>query len=196
MAVVQENPLLAGLRMRRTAEPCALVIFGASGDLTRRKLFPALYSLAYRRLLPERFGVVGVARTEMTDAEFTGRMEEAVREFGRDEFRQDVWDGLAAGVRYVSTEFASEQGEDHVARCLTSLDDDRGTHGNRVYYLAVPPGAFELLVQELGERRSTEGWTRLIVEKPFGRDLASARELNEKLHRPFAEEEIFRIDHY
>jgi glucose-6-phosphate 1-dehydrogenase len=196
MAVAQENPLLDGLELARTPEPCALVIFGASGDLTRRKLFPALYSLAYRRLLPESFGVVGVARTQMTDEEFAGRMEEAVREFGRDEFRQDVWDGLAAGIRYVSTEFTDESGENHVAGCLTQLDEDRGTRGNRVYYLAVPPSAFEELVRELGERRAAEGWTRLIVEKPFGHDLASARELNAKLHEFFTEEEIFRIDHY
>jgi glucose-6-phosphate 1-dehydrogenase len=196
MAVLEENPLLEGLELARMPEPCALVIFGASGDLTRRKLFPALYSLAYRRLLPERFGVVGVARTEMTDEEFAARMEEAVREFGRDDFRQDVWDGLAAGIRYVSTEFTDEAGEDHVAGCLTKLDDDRGTRGNRVYYLAVPPDAFEVLVRELGERRAAEGWTRLIVEKPFGRDVASARELNAKLHEFFTEEEIFRIDHY
>jgi glucose-6-phosphate 1-dehydrogenase len=196
MAVVQENPLREGLELARTPESCALVIFGASGDLTQRKLFPALYSLAYRRLLPEHFGVVGVARTEMTDDEFRARMEEAVREFGRDEFRQDVWDTLAAGIRYVGTEVASDPGEDRVANCLAQLDEDRETRGNRVYYLAVPPSAFETLVREIGERRSGQGWTRLIVEKPFGHDLSSARELNEMLHEHFAEEEIFRIDHY
>jgi glucose-6-phosphate 1-dehydrogenase len=192
----EQNPLLEGLELARTPEPCALVIFGASGDLTRRKLFPALYSLAYRRLLPEQFAVVGVARSEMSDDEFRGRMEEAVREFGRDEFRQDVWDSLAEGIRYVATEFASDEGEDHVGACLTRLDDERGLRGNRVYYLAVPPDAFEVLVRQLGERRSAEGWTRLIVEKPFGRDLESARALNAMLQEHFREEEIFRIDHY
>ncbi|HEV8251593.1 MAG TPA: glucose-6-phosphate dehydrogenase [Gaiellaceae bacterium] len=197
MAVTQqENPLVEGLELARTPEPSALVIFGASGDLTRRKLFPALYSLAYRRLLPERFAVVGIARTEMSDDEFRARMEEAVREFGRDDFRQDVWDTLAGGVRYVATEFASEEGMDHVVRGLAEVDEERETRGNRVYYLAVPPAAFETLVRELGERRPTEGWTRLIVEKPFGHDLQSARQLNEKLHEFFTEEEIFRIDHY
>ena len=196
MAVVEENPLLEGLELSRRPEPCALVIFGASGDLTKRKLFPALYSLAYRRLLPEDFAVVGVARTEMTDEEFTARMEEAVREFSRDDFRQDVWDTFATGIRYVATEFSSDEGEDNVARCLRTLDEAEGTSGNRVYYLAVPPDAFEPLVRELGERRSSEGWTRLIVEKPFGRDVASARELNALLHKWFTEEEIFRIDHY
>jgi glucose-6-phosphate 1-dehydrogenase len=196
MAVLEENPLLEGLELARMPEPCALVIFGASGDLTRRKLFPALYSLAYRQLLPPHFAVVGVARTEMSDEEFRERMEEAVREFGRDEFRQDVWDSLAAGMRYVATEFGSAEGAELLARCLTGLDEERGTRGNRVYYFAVPPDAFELLVRQVGERRAAEGWTRLIVEKPFGHDLASARLLNEKLHDHFSEDEIFRIDHY
>jgi glucose-6-phosphate 1-dehydrogenase len=196
MAVLEENPLLAGLELARMPEPCALVIFGASGDLTRRKLFPALYSLAYRQLLPPRFAVVGVARTELTDEEFRERMEEAVREFGRDEFRQDVWDALAPGLRYVATEFGSAEGAELLARRLTELDEERGTRGNRVYYLAVPPDVFEPLVRQIGERRAAEGWTRLIVEKPFGHDLASARALNEKLHDHFGEDEIFRIDHY
>jgi glucose-6-phosphate 1-dehydrogenase len=196
MAVLEENPLLGGLELARMPEPCALVIFGASGDLTRRKLLPALYSLAYRQLLPPSFAVVGVARTEMTDDEFRERMEEAVREFGRDDFRQDVWDSLAAGMRYVATEFGSAEGAQLLAGCLTGLDEERGTRGNRVYYLAVPPDAFELLVHQIGERRAAEGWTRLIVEKPFGHDLASAQTLNEKLHEHFGEDEVFRIDHY
>ena len=135
MAVAEENPLLEGLELARTPEPCSLVIFGASGDLTKRKLFPALYSLAFRRLLPEHFAVVGVARTQMTDEEFKARMEEAVREFGRDDFRQDVWDTFAGGIRYVATEFSSDEGEDYVARCLRGLDEDEGTRGNRVFYL-------------------------------------------------------------
>jgi glucose-6-phosphate 1-dehydrogenase len=196
MALLEENPLLEGLELALTPEPCALVIFGASGDLTRRKLFPALYSLAYRQLLPPEFAVVGVARTEMTDDEFRERMEEAVREFGRDELRQDVWDSLAAGIRYVAAEFGSPEGVELLARTLTELDGERGTRGNRVYYLAVPPDAFEPLVRQLGERRAAEGWTRLIVEKPFGHDLTSARALNEKLHEHFSEDEVFRIDHY
>jgi glucose-6-phosphate 1-dehydrogenase len=196
MATLEENPLLEGLQLARSAEPCALAIFGASGDLTRRKLFPALYSLAFRRLLPEKFGVVGIARSEETDDEFRERMKEAVQEFGRDEFREDVWEWLADGMRYVATEFADEGGEDRVAEALNELDRERGTAGNRVYYLAVPPGAFEPIVKALGKRRSAEGWMRLIVEKPFGRDLASARELNALLQEHFRESEIFRIDHY
>jgi glucose-6-phosphate 1-dehydrogenase len=190
------NPLLEGLQLRRTPDPCAFVIFGASGDLTQRKLLPALYSLAFRRLLPERFAVIGVARSEATTDEWIARMEEAVREHGRDEFRQDVWDELAGGMRYVATDFANEGGEEAVAQQLTELDEERGTAGNRLYYFAVPPSAISTLVREIGERRSSEGWTRLIIEKPFGHDLASARALNEQLAEHFSEHEIFRIDHY
>ena len=192
----EENPLLAGLRLRRTPEPCVLVIFGASGDLTRRKIFPALYSLALRELLPEQFAVLGIGRTEQTTEEFVAAMEEAVREFGRDEFRADVWSDLAARTRYVSTHLGDETGAERVLGALSELDETFGTRGNRVYYHAVPPTAMPGLVEWLGERRATTGWTRLIVEKPFGHDLASARELNELLARYFTEDEVFRIDHY
>ncbi|MGH3079682.1 MAG: glucose-6-phosphate dehydrogenase [Gaiellaceae bacterium] len=192
----EENPLLEGLRLHRTPEPCVLAIFGASGDLTRRKIFPALYSLAMRKLLPEQFGVIGIARTEHTTEEFVATMEAAVREFGRDEFSPEVWERLAAVTRYIPTHFADEEGQDRVVRCLNELDEQHGTRGNRVYYLAVPPMAMPMVVEQLGERRTTSGWVRLIVEKPFGRDLASARNLNELLSRHFTEDEVFRIDHY
>jgi glucose-6-phosphate 1-dehydrogenase len=195
-SVAAENPLLEGLAIRRRPEPCVLTIFGASGDLTRRKIFPALYALAVRDLLPEQFAVLGVARSEQATEDFVAAMETAIREFGRDEFHQGVWDELAGRTRYLATAFADEEGEDRVARCLTELDEEFGTRGNRVYYLAVPPHAMPTLAQELGERRTTTGWTRLIVEKPFGNDLRSACELNELLSRSFTEEEIFRIDHY
>jgi glucose-6-phosphate 1-dehydrogenase len=192
----QENPLLEGLRKRRAAEPCALTIFGASGDLTQRKLFPALYSLAFRNLLPTNFGVVGVARTPMSDDEFREKMRQAVVDHGRDEFRQEIWDELAEGIRYVATDFADDGGEEHVVNCLNALDQELGTAGNRVYYLAVPPSAIETIVVAMGKRRATGGWTRLIIEKPFGHDLESARHLNELVRTYFDESEIFRIDHY
>jgi glucose-6-phosphate 1-dehydrogenase len=190
------NPLMEGLRLRRSPDPCAIVIFGASGDLTRRKIFPALYSLALRGLLPENVGIVGVARTVQTSKEWAADMKRSVKEHSRDEFHADVWDELAAGMRYVATDFADDRGEDSVLDALRELDESRGTAGNRLYYLAVPPDAFETIVTELGERRSSEGWTRLIVEKPFGHDLESARRLNEILLAHFSEGEIFRIDHY
>jgi len=192
----QENPLLEGLRLRRTPDPCALVIFGASGDLTKRKLFPALYSLALRHLLPERFGIIGVARTEEGDDDFREAMKAAVQEFGRDAFQQETWDWLAERTRYVATDFADEGGQERLVAALNELDEKQGTSGNRVYYLAVPPSAIATLIHEIGEHRSAEGWTRLIVEKPFGRDLASAQELNAELQQSFEEREVFRIDHY
>jgi glucose-6-phosphate 1-dehydrogenase len=191
-----ENPLLEGLRARRTPEPCALTIFGASGDLTQRKLLPALYALAYRNLLPEGFAVVGVARTEMSTDDFRERMRQGIVEHARDEFREQVWDELAEGMRYVATDFADGGGEQNVVDCLNDLDRERGTSGNRLYYLAVPPSAIEPIVVQMGQRRATGGWTRVIVEKPFGHDLESARRLNEVVRTYFDESEIFRIDHY
>jgi glucose-6-phosphate 1-dehydrogenase len=196
VAEATQNPLLEGLRLRRKPEPCALVIFGASGDLTQRKLMPALYSLAIRRLLPERFAVVGVARTPESDEDFRERMKEAVQEHSRDEFQEDVWESLASSMHYVTTEFSQDAGEDRLVALLNSLDEERGLQGNRVYYLAVPPKAIGPLIQEIGDRRRSNGWTRLIVEKPFGQDRASARELNAVIWKFFDEREVFRIDHY
>jgi glucose-6-phosphate 1-dehydrogenase len=195
-AQVAENLLLEGLGPRRTPEPCVLVIFGASGDLTHRKIFPALYALASRRLLPEKFAIVGAARSEWTDDEFRDQMEHAVREFGRDDFKPEVWSWLAEATRYLSLDFSDESRANELVELLNEVDAERGTRGNRVYYFAVPPQAMPTLVQELGKRRTTKGWTRLIVEKPFGHDLASAGELTELISRDFTEEEVFRIDHY
>jgi glucose-6-phosphate 1-dehydrogenase len=192
----QENPLEEGLLLRRTPDPCALVIFGASGDLTHKKLMPALYALMFRRLLPVRFAVVGVARTDSDDDAFRSDMKEAVRKYARDEFREDVWDELAQNMHYVETDFSDEGGENKLQDVLTKLDAELELDGNRVYYLAVPPGAFPPIVEALGKRRSASGWTRLIVEKPFGHDLESARQLNALLREHFEENEIFRIDHY
>jgi len=192
----QENPLLEGLSLRRTPDPCALVIFGASGDLTHKKLMPALYALMLRRLLPPRFAIVGVARTEGDDDGFRKDMKEAVQKHARDEFREDVWDELAESLHYIATDFADEGGENKLATLLIKLDKERDLGGNRVYYLAVPPAAFPTIVEALGKRRTAQGWTRLIVEKPFGHDLESARQLNTMLWEHFDEKEIFRIDHY
>jgi glucose-6-phosphate 1-dehydrogenase len=197
MATTRENPLLEGLQLRRTPDSCALVIFGASGDLTQKKLFPALYSLAFRRLLPEHFAVVGVARTEESEDEFRERMKEAVQQYGRDEFRDDVWETLANGMHYITTDFADEHGEEELDQMLARIDEERGLGGNRVFYLAIPPSVFPTVVKALGtHREKRNGWTRLVVEKPFGHDLESARELTTVIHEYFTEEEVFRIDHY
>lgn len=192
----EENPLAEGLSLRRTPDPCTLVIFGASGDLTHKKLMPALYALATRRLLPPRFAVVGVARTDGDDDSFRGEMRKAVEQHARDPFRQDVWDELAGSLHYVATDFADAGGEDRLHEAVTKADAEHDLNGNRVFYLAVPPPVFPTIVEALGKRRDGRGWTRLIVEKPFGHDLASARSLTATLHEYFSEEEIFRIDHY
>ena len=172
------------------------MIFGASGDLTHKKLMPALYSLMLRRLLPPKFAIVGVARTDGDDDAFRNDMKQAVQQHGRDEFREDIWDELAQNMHYVATDFADEGGENKLQDLLTKCDEEDELGGNRVYYLAVPPPAFPTIVEALGKRRSAKGWTRLIVEKPFGHDLASAKELNTMLWKHFDEHEIFRIDHY
>ncbi len=193
---VEENPLAEGLTLRRTPDPCALVIFGASGDLAHKKLMPALYALAVRRLLPPRLAIVGVARTEGDDEAYREDMKAAIQKYARDPFRQDVWDELAASLHYLATDFADEGGEEKLHDLLVRLDEERDLGGNRVFYLAVPPSAFPTIVEALGKRRDTRGWTRLIVEKPFGHDLASAKELTAMLREYFSESEIFRIDHY
>jgi glucose-6-phosphate 1-dehydrogenase len=195
--IEERNPLVEGLPLRRRPEPCVVVIFGASGDLTERKLMPALYSLAFRRLLPEKFAVVGAARSDWTDESFREAMRSGVERFARDPFRQEVWDELAAGMRYLSLagrEDASTAKQ--LGDLLTEIDEERGTNGNRLYYFAVPPAAFVPLIRMVASVPPGEGWKRLIVEKPFGRDLASARELNSLVQEHFAEREIFRIDHY
>jgi glucose-6-phosphate 1-dehydrogenase len=195
-AADEQNPLAEGLRLRRRPDPCILVIFGASGDLTAKKLMPALYALAFRHLLPERFGIVGAARSEETEDAFRERMKQAVKDHARDAFDDDVWESLAAGMRYSTLDFADDKGEDELVETLTKLETELGTQGNRVYYFAVPPSAIGTLVAEIAERRSAEGWIRLIIEKPFGKDLESARALNTEIKEHFAENEVFRIDHY
>ncbi len=140
--------------------------------------------------------MIGVARTENTTDAWREKMRKAVNEFGRDEMREDVWERLASGMHYVTTDFSSEGGESHVMQLLEKLDEERGTQGNRVYYLAVPPNAIRTVVDKVGEKSQPRGWVRLIVEKPFGHDLASAKAMNDDIVTHFDEKEIFRIDHY
>jgi glucose-6-phosphate 1-dehydrogenase len=147
-------------------------------------------------LLPEKFGIVVAARTEESDDDFRERMKQAVKDHARDPFDEETWDTLAAGMHYVTLDFADDRGEDELRDVLTKLDQERGTLGNRVYYFAVPPSAIGTLLEEIAARRAAEGWIRLIIEKPFGHDLASAQELNAQIQQNFAENEVFRIDHY
>ena len=194
----EANPLLEGLRLRRRPGPCILVIYGASGDLASRKLMPAVYALALRQLLPERFAILGVARSEGSDESFRADMMEAVRRFGRDGLDPDVWARMAPGLFYVAADFGDPATGPRVAERLGEIAADRGTEGNCLHYLSVPPSALPVLVEAIGSQRDPQagGWTRLIVEKPFGHDRESARELNDQVGRYFSEREIFRIDHY
>jgi glucose-6-phosphate 1-dehydrogenase len=158
---------------------------------------PALYALMVRRLLPSRFAIVGVARTEGDDEAFRNDMKETVQKYARDEFIEEVWNELAENMHYVATDFADEGGEDKLEELVERVDEERNLGANRVYYLAVPPVVFPMIVDAIGQRKGhRSGWTRLIVEKPFGHDLASARELNALLTERFDESEVFRIDHY
>ena len=187
-----------GCSLRRTPDPCALVIFGASGDLTHKKLMPALYALMLRRLLPARFAIVGVARSEGDDDSFRADMEQAVQKHARDEFRQDVWDELAAAMHYVSDGLRRRRsGEDELARALSRLDEEHELGGNRVYYLAVPPSAFPTIVEALGKRRTAhrlDAPDRREAVRP--RPRVGARAERDAARAHFDEKEIFRIDHY
>jgi glucose-6-phosphate 1-dehydrogenase len=171
------------------------VIFGASGDLTRRKILPALYNLAREGLLPERFAVVGYARTEWDTEAFREHARRAVEEFSRTPLDEEVWKPLSEGLSYVSGPFDDAGCFAPLRQHLEDLDEVRGTEGRRLYYCATPPSAFPVIVRRLGEAGSQEQ-SRILIEKPFGRDLGSARELNRGVHQVFQESQVFRIDHY
>jgi len=181
-------------------EPFTLVIFGASGDLTRRKLVPALWSLYAGRTLPEPFAIIGSARSEVTDDAFRQRMREAVREFARVKPPStNVWDRFAASLSYVSGDPADPALYAPLDRAIRDIEKTRPGATNRLFYLATPPSLYETIVENLGTSglaRPQGGWTRVIVEKPFGHDYESARALNSRLARVFREEQIYRIDHY
>jgi glucose-6-phosphate 1-dehydrogenase len=200
------NPLRDGRdkRIPRIAGPCSMVIFGVTGDLSRRKLMPAIYDLANRGLLPPGFALVGFARREMSDRDFGEIVHEAVREHARTPFRQEVWDHLAEGFRFVQGTFEDGEAFGRLAETLARLDDERGTGGNHAFYLSIPPNTFPVVLDQLHRHRLTSSaaalgrapWRRVVIEKPFGHDLDSARELNALVNRVFPEETVFRIDHY
>ena len=185
------------------SEPCAFVLFGATGDLTRRKLIPALFSLHLQNLLPEKFAVVAFARRPKDDAEFRDDLRRAVNEFGKDLSTEgERWESFAGSVFYHQSQLHDPAGYARLSERLAELDREMGLKGNRLFYLATPPENFQEIVLHLGRERLTrksggsDGWTRVVVEKPFGSDLDSARKLNEVLRESFDEQEIYRIDHY
>lgn len=194
---MSENPLRDGLPQVRVPAPCVLVIFGATGDLTHRKLIPALYRLGERGLLPPNFAVVGFARRPKTNEEFRAEMKKAVVSvIGAVE--PQLWERFEQSLFYHISEFSDAEGYQKLKVLLSKLDQEQGTAGNRLYYLATAPDQFEVVTEQLrhAELNKGTGWARLVVEKPFGVDLASAKELNHKLRKVFAEADLYRIDHY
>ena len=200
-ATVTENPLREGMRLERKTDPCIVVIFGATGDLTKRKLVPALYRLVQERLVPAEFAVVGAARTQMTTEEFRAKMREAVAEFsGETQIDEEVWNSFARGLYYQTVDIGTAEDYKGLAALLEQIDSERGTGGNRLFYLSTAPSLYAEAVKQLGEaklvRPDPPAWVRVIIEKPFGTDLESARVLNREIHKYLDESQIYRIDHY
>src|SRR5579859_7149579 len=192
-------------RIPRVAGPGVMVMFGVTGDLARKTLMPALCGLANRGLLPPGFSLVGFARRDWEHEDFAQLTHDAVKEHARTPFNDTVWQQLAEGIRFVPGEFADDTAFDRLAECVTQLDAERGTGGNYAFYLSVPPKFFPDVVAQLkrsGLSAAAEGpgrdrpWRRVVIEKPFGHDLASARELNEIVNSVFGSDSVFRIDHY
>jgi glucose-6-phosphate 1-dehydrogenase len=193
------NPFQDPLRFERQAPECAIVIFGANGDLTRRKLMPALYRLAYDRRLSAGFAVIGISRTPLSDDQFRDKMLEAVKQFSEDTaFDADVWAAFARGLYYVAGDIGDAALYQRLGRKLTAAESERHTDGNALFYLSTQPSQYAQAALGLGAAGLGKGggWRRLVVEKPFGHDLASARELSGRLHQVFSESDVFRIDHY
>jgi glucose-6-phosphate 1-dehydrogenase len=196
----QMNPLREGLSTRAVPQPCSIVIFGATGDLTHRKLIPALYNLAADGELPPAAVIIGFARRPKSDDDFRKEMEEAVRKFSRQAVRDEIWKTFSQSLFYHQSEFGDEAGYKRLSERLNEIDKNHGTRGNRLFYLAAGPEQFEPILKHLkaaGLNQTCKGsWARVIIEKPFGTDLASARELNRIVRNSFSEEQTYRIDHF
>jgi glucose-6-phosphate 1-dehydrogenase len=195
------NPLSDGLQDYRVIDPALMVIFGATGDLARRKLLPAIYSLALQRVLPAGFTVVGVAKDDLPDADYRKLVGQSIRDHSRTQpVNEAVLKALLDGMRYRQLSFEDGAGFTKLDRFLDEVGVERHTGANRVYYCATPPPTFPLIVQNLGEagmaKEPRGGWRRILIEKPFGTDLKSARALNQELEGVFHEDQVFRIDHY
>ncbi|GAB2553491.1 glucose-6-phosphate dehydrogenase [Leucobacter ruminantium] len=202
--MANSNPLRSAddPRLSRIAGPSALVIFGVTGDLSRKKLMPAVYDLANRGLLPPGFALVGFARRDWADRDFVEIVREAVRKHARTPFREETWDQLVQGIRFVQGQFDDPEAYARLKQTVDALDRERGTMGNHAFYLSIPPRSFPEVARQLSssglvDRAADEGpWRRVIIEKPFGHDLESARQLNDALESAFPADAIFRIDHY
>jgi glucose-6-phosphate 1-dehydrogenase len=195
------NPLREGLVKERIPEPQVMVIFGASGDLTKRKLLPALYTLARERLLPSPFAVIGFARRPASDQDFQQQMREGCDKYARRRpVDKTLWESFAPGIYYHQGSFDDLGAYNTLKARLEEIDAKSGIPANRLYYLSTPPSAYPDIIENLGKsglvNRNNSPFTRIIVEKPFGRDLESAKVLNRQLKHVFREAQIFRIDHY
>ena len=187
-------------RLPRVPEPCALVVFGITGDLARKKLLPAVYDLANRGLLPTNFALLGFARRDWGDSEFAELSREAAREHARTPWREEVWEQLAADITFVQGSFDDDDAFDKLAATLGELEGSHGIGGNAAFYLSIPPAMFPTVLKQMqrtGMAESTpDRWRRVVVEKPFGEDLPSSRELNALVDSVFSADDVFRIDHY
>ena len=198
----QFNPLrlTSDRRLNRIAGPSALVIFGVTGDLSRKKLMPAVYDLANRGLLPPGFALVGFARRDWEDQDFEKVVYDAVKQYARTEFHDEVWKQLAQGIRFVPGEFDDDAAFARLKKTIEDLDRDRGTMGNHAFYLSIPPKAFPQVVGKLRDsglaKQEPDHWSRVVIEKPFGSDLKTAVELNDVVETVFPPDAVFRIDHY
>ena len=201
-ALERVNPLrdVRDRRLPRVAGPCAVVFFGVTGDLSRKKLMPAIYDLANRGLLPPGFALVGFGRRDWSDQDFEKVVHDAVKTYARTPFRESVWHQLAEGIRFVQGDFDDDDGFDRLADTLHKLESSRGTGGNAAFYLSIPPWAFPVVCKQLARSglstQDQDHWRRIVIEKPFGHNLASARELNDVVDDVFPADSVFRIDHY
>ncbi|MEY4451138.1 MAG: hypothetical protein RLZZ380_259 [Actinomycetota bacterium] len=187
-------------RLNRIAGPSSLVIFGVTGDLSRKKLMPAVYDLANRGLLPPGFALVGFARREWENQDFAQVVHDSVKQYSRTPFNEEVWQQLSEGIRFVQGDFDDDQAFDRLKSTIEELDTKRGTNGNHAFYLSIPPKAFPLVCRQLSRSGladpKPDQFRRVVIEKPFGSDLKSARELNGVVESVFPADSIFRIDHY
>lgn len=194
-----ESLLADPLRFQRKTPPCTVVIFGANGDLTKRKLLPALYRLAYERRLPPGFAIIGLSRTPMSDDEFRSRMKESVMKFLEDSpFDESLWASFAQGLSYIAGDVSDPATYEKLGQSIQQVSEARQIGANVLFYLSTQPSQYAEIAENLAAAKlnTAEGWRRIVIEKPFGHDLTSARELNNRLQTCFREEEIYRIDHY
>ncbi|HKF29891.1 MAG TPA: hypothetical protein VKB29_11690, partial [Candidatus Binataceae bacterium] len=199
MAIAQESPVTIA-PMARAGDPCIVVIFGAAGDLTKRKLVPALYNLLTQKLLPDRFAVMGVTSAEYSDPEFRAKLSTDIREFATTKVDDQLWNWFDERVHYVAGDFHDPNLYQKLKTSLAAVDKEQHTSGNYLFYLATAPQFFGEIIGQLGRATLTTEengrWRRVIIEKPFGRDLDSARALNKEIKKTLDEGQIYRIDHY